>query len=310
MQINKVHTSDNTSSTLIRKQAVSTDNPYFLVAKIPNQTIEAHHLAQAQLGLEEQGWVLFRGFEHNLDYFNELVSSFCHKLTFDPAREFSSHMSQKVDAGTMAVGLHTENGNTPFPPELVAFYSQQSAITGSQTTLCDGVDFYESLPKNLQKRFSSPLSVRRTLPEHLWKAYVANEHPKLDSGQVINSQHLEEVLSMVPGQSGQLNAQGELDYCLTISPLQVNNGRIAFANALLGPSFNYQKPSYQFADSSYLTQSELDVLADYAEAHTYELQWQDGDMILIDNTRVMHGRRAIEGDPSQRKLVIAMGRVA
>ena len=29
--------------------------------------------------------------------------------------------------------------------------------------------------------------------------------------------------------------------------------------------------------------------------------------VLIDNTRVMHGRRAIQGDPKERQLVIAMG---
>lgn len=289
-------------------KALTPDNPYFLLSTEQNRTIEAHHMAQAQLGLEEQGWALFRGFEHNLDIFNQVVSNFCHKLTFDPARKFSSNMSQKVDAGTLAIGLHTENGNTPFPPHIVAFYSQKSALTGSQTTLCDGVSFYHSLPEPLQKRFSYPISVTRTLPKELWQTYVANEHPELAPGQEINFQHLQDVLNMVPGQSGKLNAQGELEYSLVVSPLQIKNGKIAFANALLGPSFNYEKPSYQFADGSYVSQSELDLLAAYAEEHTYELQWQDGDIILIDNTRIMHGRRAIEGDPKQRKLVIAMGR--
>lgn len=294
----------NTDKTL------SQNNPYFLVSTKENESIEAHHLAQAQLGLEEQGWALFRGFQHNLDGFNEIVSHFCQQVTFDPAREFTTSMSQKVDAGTQAVGLHIENGNTPFPPSLVAFYSQKSALKGSQTTLCDGVSLYESLPNSLQKRFETPIKVTRTLPETLWKAYVSNEHPNLEAGQAVTEQHLDNVLNMIPGQSGKLNEKGELDYSLQIAPLSRHNGKTAFANALLGPSFNYQKPIYHHADGSLIKQSELDLLAQYAEAHTYELNWRDGDIIIIDNTRVMHGRRAILGNPDERQLVIAMGRTA
>jgi alpha-ketoglutarate-dependent taurine dioxygenase len=296
------------TTTSSQDKTLSSDNPFFLVADKPLQTIEPHHLAQAQRGLHEQGWTLFRGFKHDLDCFSQLVSNFCQQLTFDPAREFSSHMSQKVDAGILPVGLHIENGNTPFPPDIVAFYSQKSALTGSQTTVCDGVALFNTLPTYLQSRFSAPVTVSRTLPEHLWKSYVANEHPDLSTGQEVTIKHLNDVINRVPGQSGKLNDQGELDYCLIISPLLKKNGKTAFANALLGPSFNYQAPRYHFADGTKVTQEELDLLAAYAKAHTFELNWQDGDMILIDNTRIMHGRRAIEGDPTQRQLVIAMGR--
>ncbi|WP_082827934.1 MULTISPECIES: TauD/TfdA family dioxygenase [unclassified Marinomonas] len=290
------------------RNKITAFNPYFLVSSKENESIKSHHLAQAQLGLEEQGWALFRGFQHNLDSFNELILHFCQQITFDPAREFTTSMSQKVDAGTQAVGLHIENGNTPFPPSLVAFYSQKSARQGSQTILCDGVSLYEALPKSIQERFDSPIRVTRTLPELLWKAYVRNEHPKLAVGQDVTRQHLEDVLKMVPGQDGALNAKRELDYSLKINPLSKHKGKTAFANALLGPSFNYQKPVYHHADGSLIEQSELDQLAEYAEAHTYELDWENGDMIIIDNTRVMHGRRAIQGNPDERQLVIAMGK--
>jgi alpha-ketoglutarate-dependent taurine dioxygenase len=38
------------------------------------------------------------------------------------------------------------------------------------------------------------------------------------------------------------------------------------------------------------------VIAEYTEVSekvTEEIQWEDGDIVLIGNTRVMHGRRAI-----------------
>ncbi|OUR63288.1 hypothetical protein A9Q73_09565 [Bermanella sp. 47_1433_sub80_T6] len=261
----------------------------------------------AQQQLNQQGWSLLRGFEHDLEKFSTLVAGFCHKLTFDPAREFSNDSTQKVNAGTAAIGLHIENGNTPFPPNLVAFYSRKSAQQGSQTTLCDGAQLFNAMPAHLKKRFSAPMQVSRTLPAELWKRYVANEHPNVNQAEKVTPQHLQELMAMLPGQSGEINQQGELYYQLRFNPLLEKNGQLAFANAILGPSFNYQAPQYHFADGTLLDDKIKEQVAQLAEHFTLELAWQDGDMLLIDNTRVMHGRRAIEGNPSERQLVIAMG---
>ena len=57
------------------------------------------------------------------------------RLTYDPTRENITRQSQKVDAGTQAMGLHIENDSTPLPPDIIAFFSEKSASRGSQTTL-------------------------------------------------------------------------------------------------------------------------------------------------------------------------------
>ena len=274
---------------------------------INTQAINEEVIGQAKQNLKNKGWALMRGFEHDLEKFSDLVGRFCSKLTYDPAREFSGDSAQKVDAGVGAIGLHIENGNTPFPPDVVAFYSRKSAKVGSQTTLCDGADIYNGLSEILQKRFSRPIIVSRTLPENLWKQYIANEHPKLTKAEEVTELHLQELMNMLPGQSGDINDKGELYYRLCFSPVLKSSGHAAFANAILGPSFNYEKPKYHFEDGTELSEELVAELRDLAEKFTMELSWQDGDMILIDNTRVMHGRRAIEGNPQDRQLVIAMG---
>ena len=38
---------------------------------------------------------------------------------------------------------------------------------------------------------------------------------------------------------------------------------------------------------------------------TVDIRWQDGDLVMIDNRRVMHGRRAIED--RRRSLFIGLG---
>lgn len=54
-----------------------------------------------------------------------------------------------------------------------------------------------------------------------------------------------------------------------------------------------------------MTEDEVEALRVLAEACTVEINWQDGDIAVLDNARVMHGRRAIAD--TDRTLFIGMG---
>ena len=271
---------------------------------------DASVIRHSHIKLREQGWVLLRGFDVDLDAFSQLISCFCSKLSFDPAREYTNESTQKVDAGTAAIGLHIENGNTPFAPDIVGFYSKRSAGTGSQTTLCDGVDVYQELSEDLKQQFSQTVTVSRNLPEHLWKNYAVNEHPALNNVDEVDASHLEEILSIIPNHRGRLNLDGSLSYELDICMLITSqlSKKKAFANALLGPSFNYETPRYKFSNGNEISEEVKDEIASLAEQFTIEIPWKDGDIALIDNKRVMHGRRAIV-DKDNRELYIGMGQI-
>ncbi len=53
------------------------------------------------------------------------------------------------------------------------------------------------------------------------------------------------------------------------------------------------EPVIEFDDGAQLPQWLIDECAEVTERVTEEVRWQDGDVVLIDNTRVMHGRRPI-----------------
>ena len=262
--------------------------------------------------LSKEGWVLLRGFNTNLNKFSELLQQFCQQLTFDPARDFADKTSQKVNAGKESVGLHIENGNTPFPPKYVGFYSAKSAESGSQTTICDGRRLFKNMPEQLQKKWQQGVTVSRQLPAHLWRKYVAAQHPNVNLESEVNEKHLADFIAVNPNQRGSINSDGSLDYELDIQPCLVDErvgqlSEMAFANAILGPSFNYQKPTYTFADGEQVSDLIIKKTADLAEKYTHEISWQNGDVVLIDNKRIMHGRRAIHGELNNRQLFIAMG---
>lgn len=272
---------------------------------------------QVKTTLNDSGWVLLRGFNGSLPKFSELLQQFCSELTFDPAREFADKSSQKVNAGKDPVGLHIENGNTPFPPNIVAFYSSKSAKEGSQTTVCDGAELFQHMPEKLQQTWQQTVTVTRRLPSHLWRQYVVNQHSQVNCLTKVTEKHLADFIAINKHQRGKINTDDSLDYELDIQPcLPINRpsikrdnqvGQFAFANAILGPSYNYEKPNYTFPNGEPLSEALIKQTIELTKKYTHEIHWQDGDIAIIDNKRVLHGRRAIIGSLTERELFIGMG---
>ena len=260
--------------------------------------------------LTRDGWTLLRGFQPGMEDFSSLVSSLCSRVTFDPARSNTTDKTQMVDAGLGPIGLHIENGNTPRCPDIVCFYAERAAFEGSQTTICDGFAVWDSFDAARKSRWSQQMTVERDLPELIWKRYLANEHPAISRPEEVTMEHVLQFGQAVPGQAFDLHEDGSLTYRLTVDPVRgsaFGDGRKGFANAVLGPSHNYQPPRYTMADGSPVTAEEIEEIRAIAETSTHEINWQDGDIAILDNTRVMHGRRAIAD--ANRNLFIGMGTI-
>lgn len=257
--------------------------------------------------LMRDGWTLLRGFDPKMADFAGFVGRLCRQVTFDPARNHTTDRTQMVDAGLGPIGLHIENGNTPRCPDVVTFFAQRAAFEGSQTTICDGARLWDLFDDARKARWSQPMTVQRLLPEPLWKRYLANEHPALSDPSQVRLEHVLQFQQAVPGQEFQIHDDGSLTYRLTVDPVRASrfSGTKAFANAVLGPSHNYQPPRYALGDGSQVTADEIADIAALAEQVTHEINWQDGDIAVLDNTRVMHGRRAIAD--ADRSLFIGMG---
>ena len=266
-------------------------------------------VAQIRSHLSEDGWTLLRGFRPDMAAFSALTTALCRKITFDPAREYGDANTQKVDAGTGPIGLHTENGNTPVCPDIVAFYSPIAAFEGSQTTVCDGRAVYGAMSDVQKARWQRDMVVERYLPEQLWKRYLANEHPAISRPEEVTPRHVEEFRAAIPNQDFDMLDDGGINYRLTVAPVRGSalSGGQGFANAVLGPSHNYAPPRYRFGDADLVTEDEIEEMRALAETCTHEINWQDGDIAVLDNTRVMHGRRAIVD--TNRQLFIGMGNV-
>ena len=263
--------------------------------------------------LRTQGWILLRGHHYDVETFSQLMSQLCQTLTYDPARQNITSEAQKVDAGTHAIGLHIENGNTPMPPDVIAFFSELSATKGSQTTICDGYAVYRALSPELKALFGQPMRISRYLPQAIWQNYVATATGRTDAADTIDSTDLDKFITDTTSKTlthhVEPQADGGVRYVLQIPAIRADNlsGQLAFANTLLGPSFNYEKPEFTLADGQSVDEALIAELTQICEKHTQEVHWQNSDVVILDNKRIMHGRRQIEVPLAERKLYIAMG---
>ncbi len=262
--------------------------------------------------LKNHGWTLLRGYHYDVETFSQLMSQLCQTLTYDPARQNVTSEAQKVDAGTHAIGLHIENGNTPMPPDVIAFFSELSAKKGSQTTLCDGHAVYQALSPELKATFSQPMRISRYLPQAIWRNYVATATGRADTDQ-ISLDDLDIFTTATTSKTLMHHVEPQTDggvrYVLQIPAIREDNlsGQLAFANTLLGPSFNYEKPEFILANGQHVDDALIDELTQICEKYTQDIAWQNGDVVILDNKRMMHGRRQIDVPLTERKLYIAMG---
>jgi len=256
--------------------------------------------------LSDCGFILYRGFDTNIDLFSDFVQSGSSRVTIDPMREFYGNTAQKVDAGLDAVGMHVEHGNNPFQPDICWFYCEKAASSGSQTTVCDGYDVWEKMPDNLKNLFDTKeIMYCRYIEGDKWKKMAKNLVPSANSEEEVT---LDAFLSLVDNNGFRVELQEDesvyYEYSTSAVRSNKNVNKKSFANSILGPSYNYQAPIIKFSDGMPIEEDVHDALESIFEESTVEIDWQSGDVLVIDNIHIMHGRRAIED--VDRKLFNAM----
>ncbi|GAB3441575.1 hypothetical protein GCM10027570_07840 [Streptomonospora sediminis] len=247
--------------------------------------------------LKDAGFLLLRGFQPGLTEFSAFVSAHSDRVTLDPARSFhGGEVAQKVDAGTAALGLHIENGNSPFIPDLTWFLCERAASHGSQTTVCDGYRVWEALSPAAREAFAAqPIVYEREVEEQKWKAFVQHHS---DDGKPLDEITVDDMrkLSNDPDSTViEPQDDGSVIYSFRTPAARTTlfGERLAWANSIFGPSFNYRRPHIAFADGTEFSPELWQEMTEATEACTEDIDWEHGDVALIDNTRVMHGRRAI-----------------
>ena len=253
--------------------------------------------------LGDTGIVLFRGFETAPESFHAFASRFASRFFFMPVADRASHPLAKelqtVTTGQFALNLHFENGNTPMRPDLLWFYCVRPAIADGETLVCDGVALWEALRPEAQRFFLEHEIVHRnTFPERLWRSV---------SGFGKEGDPLPEmtVLDIGPGTRCRLNPDRSMSIEYRTSAVgssRFARDRRGFVGNVL-PDVYADDPLPVLEDGSPLPEAVIREVDETAAGLTSRITWKAGDVLVIDNTRWLHGRRAFE-DPARTILML------
>ena len=89
------------------------------------------------------------------------------------------------------------------------------------------------------------------------------------------------------------------------------NGRKVFFNQLIAAyrgwkdSRNEGKNTILYGDGTNIPDAAMQVVFELSESITFDHRWREGDIVLVDNFLVMHGRRPYQGT---RKVLASLSR--
>lgn len=293
-------------------------------------TIEAtnmwikQHKTEIEVELRTSGAILFRGFPVNsaetFDAFSATFGypSFTYKESLSNAvrinfteRVFTANEAPKE----VEIYLHHEMAQTPISPEKLFFFCNSAADQGGATPICRSDQLFKALElelPELAKEF-----------ENKGLRYTTHMPSKdnSDSGQgrswastldVETKAQAEEKLAEL-AYDWQWQEDGSLRAITPVLPavLVLENGKKVFYNQLIAAYMGWagvrEEPSraLSFGDGSAIPKEALERIAELSVNFTYDLQWQDGDVALIDNKITMHGRRPYSGE-RKRQILVAL----
>lgn len=259
--------------------------------------LEEASAEHVRAGLRARGAVLLRRaggqslaeFESLAD---ELMIPLVHPAVADMQRDpvSADGATATVNKGQGNIPLHRELSYAPGTPDLLMFLCQTPSADGGQTTLCDGVALFEALDEATRDFLRTrELVYRWEVEPARWRSFlrVTTQEEALTAIEAINGRSRD---------GGSLSGvfEGETlkgAYRTGFVTRPGDGLREAFCNSVLVTMSN-AKSTVTLGDGSAFPDLLLHDIAAKAAAVTYDMAWQAGDVVVLDNARYMHGRRS------------------
>lgn len=250
------------------------------------------------------GALLLRGFGADVPALRALVARHCSGSVFNesPDRDLldAEINIQTVNGGSDAFPLHPELSREPWKPDIACFACLAPPASGGETTICDGIALAAALPPAVRAGFAARqlLYAQRAGPEVLayWLGTPTPTLAQLRAPPPGCPYRFE----MIDGQLARLFTRPALH-----KPMF--SDAPAFGNFLLfSRYFNGTRGFPCFEDGTHVPDDWLAAVVAAAAPLTAAVAWAAGDLLMLDNSRFMHGRRAII-DPDARRIATFFG---
>lgn len=271
--------------------------------------------------LSEKGAVLLRGFDiHAVSDFNKFSLSFSpNLLAYNNRSTPRTSLGGKVYTSTeypsdKIIPQHNENSYANNWPGYLIFFSVISATEGGQTPLADSQRILSNLAPSLIERFEKHgvLYVRNyqkgiDLP---WvEVFQTDSKEEVEAYCTKNNIHFEWF------ENGEKLRTKQVVQATTIHPktgvkVWFNQANLFHVSATSAGQALIQELGIEnvprntyFGDGSEIPVDYLQEIDAVIAAEKFSFKWNNGDILIIDNLLMTHGRNAYKGD---RKLVVTM----
>lgn len=283
----------------------SPDLPHILIEAEAGETLA--ELADSTVVdlYKREGALLFRGFDRDLDAFARFADRFCATSVQNDSRNRAlldtERNIQSVDRGRQPFPLHPELSREPWKPDVCLFYCVRPPSAGGRTTICDGVRIVERLPASMRDEMArrSLVYIQRAGPPVL-EYWLGTPTPG-DSEFARPPADCPYTFERIGGQVARIFSRPFLHRPMFSDAL-------AFGNFLLFARFQGVTGFPLLDDRTPVPDEWAEEVKKVSDALTVEIDWQQGDLLMLDNTRFMHGRTPIE-DEAERSIASHFGYV-
>jgi alpha-ketoglutarate-dependent taurine dioxygenase len=279
-----------------------TDRPAIAHFTGSGKPLSALDIAAVRAAIEDQGAVLIRDYATTPAGFAALGDSLCSSSLFNesPNREMIEDHAQSVNLGGDPFPLHPEVAREPWRPDLAMFACLDPPGVGGQTNLCDGIAIADALPDELRARMDRRKIIYiKPATAPMLRYWLGSEAP--------SDAQLARPPETCPYWFRRIGNQVLRGFLRPLLEPTIFQHRPAFANFILFARDYLRIPNVPMLDDGTPFPDEwLDVVRSNARKLTYAHAWQKGDVLIADNSRFMHGRRAI-ADPGERRIATYFG---
>jgi alpha-ketoglutarate-dependent taurine dioxygenase len=273
----------------------------------------------------KSGGILFRNFDiSSASEFNNFANNFSsilleYKFRSSPRTRVGGKIYTSTEyPADRVIPLHNENSYTNNWPSYILFYCSIAAtISGGETPIADSRRVYQQLNQSIIDKFEKHgvMYTRNYLPgiDLSWQeVFQTDDKLEVECFCKENDINFEWNVNGAELFTTQ-NVQASVTHPITKEKVWFNQAQLFHASALpkeqqklIQEEFGLQNLPRNcfYGDGSEIKVEDLEEIKACYFNNRYVFNWQEGDILLLDNLLMAHGRNPYEGD---RKILVAMG---
>ena len=234
-----------------------------------------------------------------------MTEKFCTSAAFNRSedREILDEKNriQTANLGVKEFPLHPELSREPWKPDVCFFASLKDQTEGGETVICDGVEIVRRMSPDIYEALESRrLLYRQPLRQDEMQFWLKTDNP---SEELLHNPPAHCPFSFLIAENQQIIRYFSRPALHT----PMFSEQLAFGNFLFFAWFGLGVRNFPaFDDGSIVPVSLLEQIKEISDKITYPVAWQKNDLLMLDNTRFMHGRRKIV-HPESRLIATYFG---